>query len=211
VRTSLRTPASQLAAGLAALVLILALALILRRPAPQAPVFTDLPLTSSLLISTSGPAGGVNAGGVLPATSCIWSGFQSVGRQYSQPGGVWKNVGVIGAAPALTPDMVVTLEEVSFCNSQIAITWSVQNNMRDATAMMPLNNQNITVRDSDHNSYVIAEAQSQPAVIRVSPGQQGRGTVIIDQPASLTAQAITISLKSQPFGEALWLVPVVNR
>ena len=45
-------------------------------------------------------------------------------RRGAQPGS-YENVGVGGTAPALAPEIVVTLEEVNFCKGQIEIHWLV--------------------------------------------------------------------------------------
>src|SRR5205085_11061117 len=124
---------------------------------------------------------------------------QSVGRRYSQRTAKWENVGVIGAAPALAPDVVVTLQEVNFCGGQIAITWSVQNNMDQEGVSLPLTAENIAVRDSLGNEYRIADAKSRPAEIRVGPHQQARGTAVIARQANLNASTLRIMLKKLPF------------
>jgi hypothetical protein len=142
------------------------------------------------------------------STSCVWSGFQSIGRRHSGDGKTWKNVGVVGAAPDLAPEVVVTLDEVSFCDGHIAMTWSLRNNLDDQPVTLPLNAANIVVRDSLGNDYPIDEAQSQPAEVDAAPGGKGRGTAVIARPASLNAQTLVIKLRRLPFGETTWLVPI---
>jgi hypothetical protein len=136
------------------------------------------------------------------------STFQSVGRR--RDGADWKNVGVAGAAPDLTPEVVVTLDEVSFCDGQIKTTWSLRNNLDDQSATLPLSNTNIVVRDSLGNEYPLDEKLSQPAEISAGPGSKSRGTAVIARPASLNAQTLVIKLKQQPFGETTWVVPIRN-
>lgn len=199
---SLRTTTGRVAAGLGALTLVLAAALAFR-PAPQP---TPIDQGDSVLISTAGPAGGLG-GGVGAATSCVWSGYQPVGRQLDGQNDTWKNVGVLGAAPDLSPDVVVTLEEVSFCDGTTTLTWSVQNNMDQGDATLPLTNANIVVRDGN-TTYAIDEAASKPAQIVAKPGQQARGTAVITGAGAISSTTLTVMLNEQPFGEAMWLVPV---
>jgi hypothetical protein len=162
----------------------------------------------SMVVSTSPPAGGT---GFLPAdtsTSCVWSGFQSVGRRRDDT--AWRNVGVAGAAPDLAPEVVVTLDEVGFCGGQITMTWSLRNNLDDQPVTLPLTDANIVVRDSLGNEYAIDEKLSKPAEISAAPHSKGRGTAVIGRPASLNAQTLVIKLKQQPFGETTWVVPLQN-
>ena len=195
-------------AVVALLAIVLAVGLVLAfRPQTAVPP-PDQP--ESALLTTSGPAGGGVGGGIgnLSRASCVWNDFQSVGRRYNQRTEKWENVGVIGAAPALAPDVVVTLQEVNFCGSQIAITWSVQNNMDQESVSLPLKAENIAVRDSLGNEYQIADAKSRPSEIRVGPRQQSRGTAVIARPANLNASTLRIILKKLPFDETTWLVPI---
>ena len=194
----------RVAVALAALVLVLSLALVLR-PVRALPTPDQ---ASSVLLSTSGPAGGGDAGGDAAGESCVWNGFQSVGRRRGQQQGTWENVGVIGAAPALAPDVVVTLQEVSFCSGQITITWSVRNNMQQESVTLPLTNENIAVRDSLGNEYAIDDSRSHPAEIHVAPNSQAHGIAVIPRPANLNASTLRIMLKKLPFDETTWLVPI---
>jgi hypothetical protein len=140
--------------------------------------------------------------------SCVYSAFQSVARRRDAGGKTWKNVGVVGAAPDLAPEVIATLEEVSFCDGQITISWSLRNNLDDQVVTLPLTAPNIVVRDSLGNQYPIDEKQSQPAEIRAAPRGKGHGTVVIARPASLNAQTLVIKLKQLPFGETTWLAPI---
>jgi hypothetical protein len=121
---------------------------------------------------------------------------------------VWENVGVLGAAPSLRPDVVVTLDEVSFCDDRITLTWSVQNNMSDETATLPLTGENIAIRDDNGNQYTITDDQSKPEEIEVQPQDRARGTVVIDRPISINTSTLIVTLNKQPFGEAVWLVSI---
>ena len=161
----------------------------------------------TVVVSTSPPAGGADGGNADFQEGCVYSAFQSVARRQDS-GGTWKNVGVAGAAPDLAPQVIATLEEVSFCDGQIRISWSLRNNLDDEAVTLPLNAANIVVRDSLGNEYPIDEKQSQPAEIRAAPGGKGRGMIVIAQPASLNAQTLVIKLKKLPFGETTWLAPI---
>jgi Nuclease-related domain len=201
-RAFARWPARAGAAALA-LLLILAVAFQLR---PQ-PVPSPDQAGPSFLVSTSPPAG-ADLGNADFQESCVWSGFQSVARRQDASGKNWKNVGVVGAAPDLAPEVIVTLEEVSFCDGRITISWSLRNNLDDQTVTLPLTAANVVVRDSLGNEYPIDEQQSQPAEISAAPRGKGHGTVVIARPASLNAQTLVVKLKKQPFGETTWLAPI---
>lgn len=193
-------------AAFAALALVLALVLVFRPPTiPQA----DQP--AAILIGTEGPSGGTLdnvARAAQNQSSCANSVFEWVGRRRDSTGNNWQNVGVLGAPPASAPDVVVTLKEVSFCDNKIAITWSLQNNMTDQVAVLPLNNANIMISDEDGTTYQLADALAKPAEIRAEPNMQARGVAIIDRPVSPSTATLLVTLKKLPFGEAKWPVSV---
>jgi hypothetical protein len=193
---------ARVGAGLLLLLLVVGVAFQFR-PQPLTPPDQ----ARSVLLSTSPPAGGIGAPEADSSTSCVWSGFQSIGRRRGD-GKTWRNVGVAGAAPDLAPEVVVTLDEVSFCDGRIAMTWSLRNNMDDQQVVLPLNATNIVVRDSLGNDYSLDETQSRPAAIDVPPGGKARGTAVIARPASLNAQTLVIKIRQLPFGETTWLVPI---
>lgn len=204
---ALATWPGRLAVAMGALALVLALALLLRPPAaPALPI--DQPGIVGVSTNTSLLAGGVGAAGVAGPESCTWSGFQPIGRRRGSEPDSWVNVGVSGAPPALEPEVVVTLEEVNFCGDQITITWKVHNNMYDDQVVVPLDGENIAVRDEDRNEYLVADSLSRPAELRVEPRSSASGTVVIDRQASLNAQTLVIKLKELPFQEATWAVPI---
>jgi hypothetical protein len=204
---ALSTWTGRLAVAMGALALVLALVLLLWMRDTPVPTI-DQPGIVAVSTNTSLFAGGVGAAGVAAPESCAWSGFQPIGRRRGAEPDAWVNVGVAGAPPALEPEVVVTLEEVKFCGDQITITWKVHNNLYDDMVVVPLDSENIAVRDEDRNEYLVADAKSQPAELRVEPRTSARGTVVIDRPASLNAQTLVIKLKKLPFQEATWAVPI---
>src|SRR4029079_15758181 len=133
---------------------------------------------------------------------------QRVGRRHGDQPASWVNVGYGDVAPALAPEVVVTLEEVNFCTGQISITWLVRNNTNDEKVVLPLTAENIAVSDSLGNEYQIADAKSKPAEITVLPHSKMPCTALIPHSASLNAQTLVIKLKKLPFGEATWIVPI---
>jgi len=195
-------------AALAMGVLALALAIVLVARLGNRTSAADQPAYG--IVSTSEATGGTGFGGIAAQDSCVWNEFQPVGRRRGAQPATWENVGVGGNAPALAAELVVTLEEVKFCKGQIAITWSVRNNMDDESVSMPLTAENIQVTDSLLNEYTIADEKSQPPQISVAPRSKAHGTAVIARPASLNAKALRITLKQLPFGEATWIVPVSN-
>jgi hypothetical protein len=190
-----------LALSLVTIGLIVALTIALR-PIPRPPT-ADQP--GPMTASTSLPAGGADASS-LTTVSCTWSGFQPVGRRRGVQPDTWETVGIDGVAQDLAPDVVVTLEEVAFCDGQIHITWSLRNNTNNTTVSLPLNAENISVRDSFGNLYPIAEGR--PLEVRAEPLSKSQGTAVITQPINLSAATLVIQVKKLPFGEATWLVPV---
>ncbi len=201
MRKILASWSARAAAAALALLLIVVLVFQLRPPAVPAP-----DQLGTAVVSTSPPAGG-SGGNADFQESCVYSAFQSVARR-QDAGGNWKNVGVVGAAPDLAPEVIATLDEVSFCDGQITISWSLKNNLDDQAVILPLTAANIVVRDSLGNEYPIDEKQSQPAEISAAPGGKGHGAVVIARPASLNAQTLVIKLKKLPFGETTWLAPI---
>jgi hypothetical protein len=202
-RRALTTWTGRAALAMGALALVLAIALVSR--IGNRPSIADQPAYG--IVSTSEAAAGVGRADMSQNT-CIWDEFQPVGRRRGAEPATWENVGVGGNAPALAAELVVTLEEVNFCKGQIALTWSVRNNMDDESVSMPLTAENIQVTDSLLNEYTIADEKSQPPQISVAPRTKAHGTAVIARPASLNAKALRITLKQLPFGEATWIVPV---
>jgi hypothetical protein len=189
-----------------ALALVLAAAL-LWGLSGRAPVFADQPRASGI-VSTSPPAGGADAGAIVGPSSCEWRESQPVGRRRAAQPGLWENVGIGGNAPALEPEVVVILERVSFCDGEITIGWRVLNNMDDESVALPLTAENITVVDSLGTEYQVADEKSLPPQISAAPRSKASGTVTIPRPANLNARTLAIKLKSMPFGEATWIVPI---
>lgn len=189
---------------LSALVVAMGVALVTRPPEPTPSA--DQPALP-VLVSTSPPAGAADVTGALPSQACVWNGFQAVGRRRGDSPDSWLNVG-IGGAPALAPDVVVTLEEVDFCDSRITLSWSVRNNMQDSSIRVPLTAENVTVRDSLGNEYAVAEQAAGAGEVQVAPGGRAEGRVVIDRPVNQSALTLKVTLREQPFGEANWVVPI---
>jgi hypothetical protein len=204
-RRSLATWPGQAALAIGALLLVIVLTFLLSTPTPPA-ASADQPF--GRIVSTSLPAGASAGGGVIGATTCAWQESQPIGRRRGDQPAAWVNVGYGEVAPALSPEVVVTLEEVNFCKGQISINWLVRNNMDDESVALPLTAENIAVSDSLGNEYRIADDKSQPPQISAAPRSKMRGTAVVDRPASLNAQTLVIKLKTLPFGEATWIVPI---
>ncbi|HEU5101099.1 MAG TPA: nuclease-related domain-containing protein [Roseiflexaceae bacterium] len=204
-RHVLGTWPGQAALAVGAMVLVIVLTFLLRSPS-QAVAPADQPL--GRIVSTSLPAGASAGGGIVGATTCAWQESQPIGRRRGEQPSAWVNVGYGEVAPALSPEVVVTLEEVNFCKGQISIKWLVRNNMEDESVALPLTSENIAVSDSLGNEYRIADDKSQPPQISVAPRSKMRGMAVLDRPASLNAQTLVIKLRTLPFGEATWIVPI---
>jgi hypothetical protein len=206
VARSFRTWPARAALALLVVLMLVGAAFQFRpRPSPPPPDQFE-----SVLLGTSQAAGGAGGGGGDFQKSCVWSAFQSVGRRRNGDGKTWRNVGVVGAPPDQAPEVVVTLDEVSFCDGRITISWSLRNNLSDERVSLPLNGANILVRDSLGNEYAVDEKQSQPAEISAAPHDKARGKAVLARAASLNAQTLVIRLMKLPFGETTWVVPISN-
>lgn len=206
IRESLHSFTGRLALAMTMLALALLVAIIVRPTQSLAPSQTQQPLIAETSIPISSPAGGVLAGGIPQETdTCVWSGFQPVGKQWDKSSQTWISVGVDGTAPILLPDVVVTLEQVDYCTEQITLTWSVRNNNTEPV-VFPLHSNNITIRDPFGNDYPLDNIQSEPRILRVAPGTSEHGTVVVAEPIVPNAPSLLIRLKEKPFGEASWLV-----
>lgn len=198
---AVRTTTGRIAISMAVLASVL-LVLLMLRPvrlvsAPEG--------TPALIVSTSEAAGGVQGGGVAAAPQrCVWRGYQSVRKHWDAQSNGWVTLGQTnGNAP--TPDIVLTLERVDFCGSDIKLTWSVRNNS-DRSLDLPLDSETISIRDPLNNNYIIDGSRSQPTVLKVASGQKGEATVIVPQPVSQNAISLKVTLKNSAVGEATWLV-----
>ncbi len=202
LRGGLHTVAGRLALFMSTLVMVLLLVLVVRSVTPP---MAQAPPHVSLINATSGPAGGVFGGGRQEDKRCVWSEFQPIGKYWDKSKQAWISVGIDRTPGDLSPEIVVVLETVTYCQGQIELTWSVHNNS-NRQIMFPLQNNNITIRDPLGNMYDVASKQSQPRVIRVDPGEQERGTAIVPGPVMQDAPSLLVRLNEKPFGEASWLV-----
>ncbi|NJN67032.1 MAG: NERD domain-containing protein [Chloroflexaceae bacterium] len=203
LRQTLATTAGRLALGMSLVALVL-LVLLLFRPGG---ISQPLPLASrphtSLVISASGPAGGVSGGGWQDSRGCVWAEYQSIGKRWDEPTQGWISVGVDRTAVA--PEVIVTLEQVDYCNEHIVFTWSIRNNSSQSVTF-PLQDDNIAIRDPLGNTYPIADELSKPPVIEVASGERGDGRAIVPRPVVPNAPSLLVRLKDKPFGESSWLV-----
>ncbi len=206
MRESLHSFTGRLALVMTMLALALMVAIIVRPTNSARSPQTQQPRMDETSIPISSPAGGLMAGGIPQETdTCIWSGFQPVGKQWDTASQTWISVGVDGTAPILLPDVVVTLEQVDYCTEHITLTWSVRNNNAEPVTF-PLHSNNITIRDPFGNEYLLDDTQSEPRIVRVAPGTLEHGSAVVAEPIVPNAPSLLIRLKEKPFGEASWLV-----
>lgn len=207
VGSALRASSPWLMLGTSLLAVVLLVILLVRSPRVEGFSFIDQPLLppQSPITTTSSAAGGMLGGGMASNNGCVWSGFQSVGKRWDASSQRWISVGVDGVIAGMEPEVVVTLEQVVYCQNQITLTWSVRNNS-DVPATLPLRSDNIIIRDPFGNEYTIADNKSQPAELRVEPASIGHGQAIVLRGVSQNAPSLLVRLKEQPFGEASWLV-----
>jgi hypothetical protein len=151
------------------------------------------------------PTGGASLVAAAMGGSCNWPSYQLVGKRWDVASSRWISVAAGADSPALSPEVVVALEQVATCSDQITLTWSVQNNS-DEEIRFPLRSDNIKISDSLGNEYQIADEASQPRNLQVAPGTKERGVAVADRPISHSASSLLVRIKSQPFGEASFVV-----
>jgi len=166
---------------------------------PAAPVPSDAP---ALVVSTSLPAGGIDP---IATQDCIWSGFQSIGRSRDDAG-VWRDVGDAGGTVA-DAMVIISLDEVSFCDGMITLRWSLRNHSTDEILSLPLTNESVSIRDSLGNTYVLQEPAGAP-LLTVPPGMFGVATASIGRAIDPNASTLVVTISDAPFGAATWLVPI---
>jgi Nuclease-related domain. len=167
----------------------------------------DLPdgPTPPLIISTSQAAGGVMGGGVgFEPQTCVWRGYQSVRKAWDPSSDSWVTLGLSGPGDP-SPDIVLTLEQVDFCGSEIRLMWNVRNNSNQ-TIELPLTSDTISIRDPLNTNYYIDSGLSDPSVLRLEPNSQKRAQVVVQQPVNQNAMSLKVTLKNSSVGEATWLV-----
>lgn len=155
------------------------------------------------MIRPSSGRGVFDPGSEAYASGCVWSGFQSVGKQWDVDERRWISVGVDGTV--VSPDIVVTLEQVDYCHQQIVLTWSIHNNST-RTIFFPVSRENITIRDPLGNEYVVSDEVSTPNRVRIRPGEHEQVTAVVPRPVIQNTPSLLVRLREQPFGEASWLV-----
>ena len=201
-QTALRTTTGRIAAGLGVIVMALLLILALR---PTRIVIPPLDQPQLLSGTTAIPGVFAPSSGNAQRSTCVWSGFQPVGKRWNRTAHNWEAVPVGGPKTENTPEIIVTLEQVVYCSDRMSLTWSVKN-ASEQTIELPLRNNNIAIRDMLGNDYMISESDSTPLALRVEPQLEARGTAVVLRPISQNASSLLVRLKTQPFGEASWLV-----
>ncbi len=198
-----RITTGRLALAISLLTVLLVLALTLSNPFASSPTLTDVPQ-----VAPGPPAGGVGIfvdGEDDGSGGCVWSGFQAVGKRWDSRAERWISVGVDGTVEELSPEIIITLEQVDYCHDQIVLTWSIHNKS-DERLRFPLTSDNISIRDPLGNEYVIDEQAAGTQRVRVAPDSQQSTTVVVPRPVSQNAPSLLVRLKDTPFGEASWLV-----
>lgn len=199
----LRLTTGRLALVISLLTILVVMVLLLNQPFWSGRTATTLPTI------VPGPAaGGVGVfvdGEDERTGGCVWSGYQSVGKRWDDDAQRWISVGVDGTVAELSPEIIVTLEQVDYCHDQIVLTWSVHNKSDD-TVRFPLSSSNIVIRDPLGNEYTLDEEISTSTVVNVKPGDQKQTTAVVPRPVSQNTPSLLVRLREQPFGEASWLV-----
>jgi hypothetical protein len=209
VAVAVRTPTGRVAVVMSTLALVL-FVLLLVRPAQAIPV-PDQPF--SIIGTPNPPPSGVLSlsGGENNITGdCIWSDFQTIGWHWDRRSREWIGVQIDDATATQNPDIMMTLEQVAHCADQITLTLSVRNNSTQGVEL-PLRNDNIIIRDQLGNEYAISDSASQPGnLLRIGPGEQESGTIVVPRPLSQNASSLIIRLKEQPFDDASFFVSLAD-
>lgn len=133
-----------------------------------------------------------------PINGCVYPVQQPVRKRKDPETNQWITVDISVARQPELPDVVVTLEQVEFCDNRVVLRWSVKN-LGSQTVRMPLTNKNLHIFDNTQLDYLIDESASEPREIVVRPGSIKRGAAVIPRPINPSASAITIHLNSEPF------------
>lgn len=202
---ALRTTAGRLALAMGLLAALLFGTLLLR-PAQVVIPRADQP---SLRGATDVPKDSSFIAGVESRVGCIWSGQQLVGKRWDEATESWVSVAVDGTSDAPMPDIVIALEQVAYCDSAITLSWSLRNNS-SRLVEFPLRSTNIRISDALGNEYTLADDDSRPSTLRAAPGLEARGTAVVRRSISQNATSLLVRLKSEPFGEASFVISLGN-
>ncbi|WP_298819496.1 nuclease-related domain-containing protein [Chloroflexus sp.] len=197
---ALQTTTGRLAAGFAALTLILLLFLVFRPPAPVPRA--DAPIS---ILSAGTPADGAVIGFNAIISQCRWNGYQLVGKRWDDRNQTWQNIAVGEATTGDMPDIIVALEQIDTCGDRIELTWSVQNNTTRPVSL-PLRDDNLKISDGLGNDYPIANDDSRPGTITALPGTRQRGVAVARRQLAANASTLRVTLLEQPFGETSFIV-----
>jgi len=192
----LSTWTGQALIGMSMLLLVVALVFAMNTTGTRLMTLPAMPATVTPLSGNGSVATNAN---VL----CNWRDFQTIARMRNNDGS-WQSVSAGASADAL-----LTLTQVQTCNGEIRIALTIKNNTTDLDVRIPLDESHVSVRDSVGTEYQLAVARSQPAVMRILPGQSTDGVVVVDRALHPNATTLRITLTDIPFGDASWVVPLV--
>lgn len=129
---------------------------------------------------------------------------QQVARRWDLKQQRWQPTDVENA------DVLVTLETVDFNNGQIKLNWTVENR-RGVGVKMALVAENIVITDGQLKYLIAADRSDPPGQLDIQPNNKRTATVVVPQAVRANALTLQITLLSQPFGEASWIVNVPQK
>lgn len=135
---------------------------------------------------------------------CTWDDVQTIARVRTSDGR-WQSVDVGASADAL-----LILQQVSACNGELRVRLQINNNTSDEQFLIPLDARHIQILDSLGTAYEVANIRSQPAQMQIYPGTTATGMAVVSRGLHPSATTLSITLKDTVFGDATWIVPLVQ-
>jgi hypothetical protein len=107
--------------------------------------------------------------------------------------------------------VTVVLRTVEFSPDQITLRWALFNE-GTRPVRLPLNGENITIKDNVGNLYQADETLSEPRVLLAQPGERVEGACVVPRSVSPDALTLRVWVNGEPFeGRAVWPVNVTGR
>ena len=135
---------------------------------------------------------------------CEWNDVQTIARVRSSDGS-WQSV-----SAGQNADALLTLQQVTACNGEIHVQFQINNNTNDLDMQIPLDDAHVVIRDSLGTNYAVSVIRSQPRTLRVLPGQDSIGTVVVTRGLHPSATTLIITLQNTVFGDATWVVTLTR-
>jgi hypothetical protein len=140
----------------------------------------------------------------LTVARCEWNDIQTIARVRASDGS-WQSV-----SAGVNADALLTLQQVTTCDGEIHVQFQINNNTNDLDMQIPLDDAHVVIRDSLGTNYAVSVIRSQPRTLRVLPGQDSIGTVVVTRGLHPSATTLIITLQNTVFGDATWVVTLTR-